>query len=359
MISKEELRKQIERGMSGLNTGIPHGFNKLREFIPNVQQSTYYLVGGELGTGKSAFTNDMFVYNPLDWYLDNKNETDIRLKIPYYSFEVPKRDMTVKYAARRIFKKTGILLDINYILSRGKYRCSDEHFKMVMDEMGVLEEIEDILIVNDLPKNPTAIWNDLLKLAYENGTGIKKEGGNYLFQEGVDYKPTNPNLYVLPVVDHIGLTKNERGFTKKQVIDKLSEYMIILRNKCGFSPVLVQQLSRSLSSADRFKLDKVEPQLSDFKESGCTQEDCNVALTLFSPSRYEIPDFRGYNTAILKDRFRSLNVLKNRDGEADKSLGLVFIGEVGVFKELPKPTEMTTAHYESVMKIHKSFKQQE
>lgn len=273
MISKEQLNKQIERGILGLNQGIPHGYNKLTEFIPNIQLSTYYLVGGELSTGKSAFANDMFVYNPIDWYLDNKQNTDIRLIIPYYSFEIPKKDMATKYLARRIYKKYGILLDINYILSRGKYRISTDHYELVKKELPILDELEDILLVQDLPKNPTGIWNDLLKIASENGTGIEKiANGNYEFTKET-YKPNNENLYVLPIVDHIGLTRKEREFNKKEVIDKLSAYMIILRNKCNFSPVLVQQLNRSMSSADRFRLDRVEPQLSDFKESGNTQED--------------------------------------------------------------------------------------
>ena len=95
MISKEQVEKQIERGKLGLNTGIPHGHQRLTEIIPNIQLSTYYLVGGELSTGKSAFANDMFVYNPIDWYFDNKDNTNIKLKIPYYSFEIPKKDYKV------------------------------------------------------------------------------------------------------------------------------------------------------------------------------------------------------------------------------------------------------------------------
>lgn len=132
--------------------------------------------------------------------------------------------------------------------------------------------------------------------------------------------------------------------------------MIILRNKCYHSPVLVQQLSRSLSSTDRFKLNKVEPQLSDFKESGNTQEDANVVLALFSPRRYEIPEFRKYKIGLLKDRFRSLSILKNRDGEADKILGMCFIGETGSFYELPKGEELTEADYEKIQGITKSYK---
>lgn len=356
MISKEQLEINIERGMSGLNKGIPHGHKKLTEFLPNIQQSTYYLMGGELGVGKSAAANDMFVYNPIDWYLENKHETDIKLIIPYYSFEIPKKDMTVKYIARRIWKKYGVLLDVNYILSRGNNRISQEHYDLVRKELPILDELEDILLVQDLPKNPTGIWNDLLKIAYDNGTGINRiENGNYQFTEGIDYKPNNDNLFVIPVIDHIGLTKSEREFSKKQVIDKLSAYMIILRNKCAFSPVLVQQLNRSMSSSDRFKLDRVEPQLSDFKESGNTQEDANVVLALFSPQRYEIPNFRDYNIGVLRNRFRSLSILKNRDGEADKILGMQFIGEVGTFNELPKGIEMTNDDYNKISQLKKDF----
>lgn len=356
MISKEQLNEQIKRGILGLNTGIPHGYNKLTEFIPNIQQSTYYLVGGELGTGKSAFANDAFVYNPIDWYLDNKHDTDIKLLIPYYSFEIPKKDMTVKFAARRLYKRTGILLDINYILSRGKNKCSEEHYQMIMKEMDILDELQDILLVQDLPKHPTGIWYDLLKIAHDNGTGIKKDNdGGYSFTEE-NYKPNNQNLFVIPLVDHIGLTRKEREFSKKEVIDKLSAYMIILRNKCNFSPVLVQQLNRTMSSTDRFKLDRVEPQLSDFKESGNTQEDANVVLALFSPQRYEMPNFRDYNINLLRNRFRSLSILKNRDGEADKMLGMEFIGEVGTFFELPKGKDMTESDYIRVQQIKKHCK---
>jgi replicative DNA helicase len=131
--------------------------------------------------------------------------------------------------------------------------------------------------------------------------------------------------------------------------------MIILRNKCFHSPVLIQQLSRAISTADRFKLGRVEPQLSDFKESGCTQEDANVVIALFSPQRYDIETFKEYNITKLRDRFRSLSVLKNRDGEADKLLGMMFIGEVGVFKELPPPQEMRDEYYDAINKIRKSF----
>ena len=80
----------------------------------------------------------------------------------------------------------------------------------------------------------------------------------------------------------------------------------------------------------------VEPKLSDFKDSGNTQQDANVIFALFSPHRHELESFRGYDIKKLKDRFRSLSLLKNRDGASDIRIGLQFVGEVGYFKELPK-----------------------
>ena len=53
----------------------------------------------------------------------------------------------------------------------------------------------------------------------------------------------------------------------------------------------------------------------------------------------------------LGDRIRTLSILKNRDGEADKIIGLKFIGEVGHFEELPKAKEMSPEDYKNIMGI--------
>ena len=78
-----------------------------------------------------------------------------------------------------------------------------------------------------------------------------------------------------------------------------------------------------------------------------------MVLALFSPQRYEIPNFRDYNIGLLRNRFRSLSILKNRDGEADKMLGLQFLGEIGGFDELPIGKQMTEADYTRIQQIKK------
>lgn len=355
MISKEELKRDIDNGRLGLNKGLPHGFDRLVEFIPGIQQGTYYLCGAESSVGKSAFINNSFVFNPIDWYLANKDKTDVKLRIHYYSFEISTKLMLYKAVCRKIYLEYGILLDINYILSRGRNKISEEHYKLVIDALDYFDEMSEILTVSDIPENPTGIWHKELKYAAENGTGLVEDANGNFRLEG-DYVPNDPNLYTIIVVDHISLIKKERGFVTKELIDKLSEYMIILRNKCNFTPIIIQQLNRAGNDPVRIRTGKMEPMLSDFKDSGNTVNDCNVCLSLFSPVRYEMETHRKYKILDgLGPRYRSLSILKNRDGEADKTVGLQFIGEVGHFQELPKASLMKDEDYEKISKIKKSF----
>lgn len=309
MISKEELLKKIESGKAGLNKGLPHGFNRLVEFIPGIQQSTYYLVGAESSVGKSAFVDNSFVFNPIDWYIANKHNTDIKLKIHYYSFEIAKEMMLYKAVCRKIWLDKHILLDVNYILSRGFNRISQEHYNLVYNAMDYFDEMQDLLYISDIPENPTGIWHKELKYANENGKGLV----DLKFVES-DYIPNNPNLYTIIVVDHASLIKKERGFGTKELIDKLSEYLIILRNKLKFTPVMIQQLNRAGNDPIRIKSGRMEPMLSDFKDSGNTIQDCNLCLSLFSPARYEMDSHRGYainpSQNGLGGRYRSLQILK-------------------------------------------------
>jgi len=53
----------------------------------------------------------------------------------------------------------------------------------------------------------------------------------------------------------------------------------------------------------------------------------------------------------MKDRFRAISVLKNRDGEAEKVVGAKFLGEIGLFNELPIPSLLLQEDYEKLLKI--------
>lgn len=349
----DDVVENIKRGQQGLNRGLPMGFSRLTDYVPGIQQGTYYLVGGETGTGKTAFADDAFLYNPYDWYKGHP-ETPIKLKVFYWSLEIDKTIKMTKGICRKLYTDYGRVTDINYVLSRGKNRIDQETFDIVCGLRDHFEEMEDVLTIIDGASHPTAINKFMMNYAKSNGELVYKKVNNG--KEDVDifdkYIPDNPNEYVIIVIDHISLMKRERGFNVKDNIDKMSEYLIPLRNNFKYIPVVVQQLNRSMTQADRFKMDMVEPKLSDFKDSGNTQQDANVIMTLFAPNRHEIPKFRGYDIKKLRDRFRSVQVLKNRDGASDVRIGLQFVGEVGYFQEIPKPTDISEADIQAIINLN-------
>lgn len=333
----DDVLGNIKAGIRGENVGLSMGFNRLTEYLPGVQRGTYTLIGAESSVGKTAFVDNCYVFNPYDYV---KQNPQFKLNIIYFSFEIDAQIKLTKAIARKIYLDYGELLDVNYILSRGKNRIRKEHYDMVLQQASYFYELENNLHIYDVPMTPTEMKSVLYEYSKQYGNW---KGSYYFPNKGTE------NLYTIVVVDHVGLVKTEPGKDKKQTIDELSAALIHFRNKCKFSPVVLSQFNRSISSTDRMKLDRVVPQTSDFKDSNNTVEDANVVLALFSPNRYEIENFRGYNTKLIGNRFRSLSIIKNRDGEADKFIGLKFMGEVGHFSELPRASEMTEADYTAIL----------
>lgn len=294
----------VNKGIEGGNIGLPMGFNRLIEFVPNIQQGTYYLIGGETGSGKTAFVDDAFLYNPFDWLYGNP-DSKIKLKVIYYSFEIEKRRKIIKAICRKLFIDYNIIVDVNYVLSRGKNRISNEIYQKVISTKEYFDKMEDILTIHDIPKHSTSIKIDLDNFFKQNGKI------NKVSEFKSEYIPNDNNLYTICIIDHIGLSKkNNINETNKLKIDNLSSMLYELRNKYNLIPVVISQLNRSISSSDRFKLEMIRPQLSDFKETGNTQEDANIIMCLFNPYRYQIGNYDKYNINILQDRFRGLSILK-------------------------------------------------
>lgn len=67
----------------------------------------------------------------------------------------------------------------------------------------------------------------------------------------------------------------------------------------------------------------------------------NTLLGVFSPFKFELPEYLGYNVIELRDNLRILEVILNRGGSAGGIVGLFFDGAVCEFQELPQPNDPT------------------
>ena len=101
-------------------------------------------------------------------------------------------------------------------------------------------------------------------------------------------------------------------------------------------------------------------QLDDFKDTSGTTDGSEVVIALYYPYREKIARCEGYPIQnVLKKRFRLMQILKNRYGQADVNKGIGFYGEIGMFIELPRPDEITDYEPYLELKHHKKVEDED
>lgn len=347
----DKLAGAVQDGMNGKNGGIPMGFNRLNRYV-GIRKSLYFLIGGNTGSGKTSFVDDAFVLNPFDWIISKEGKrSGITLRIWYRSMERSRTYKLAKWVSRKIFLDHGIIISVPKLLGWTEKMNEEEH-KLFLSYETYMKTMSNYITILDGPENPVGIAKELREFALTLGKIIQTDPDD---KYSKIYVPNDPNMVVIVLIDHIGLLKTTKDHpTKKEAIDKMSDELRHARDFYGFTPVVVSQFNRSISNPMRIKAGDVEPQLEDFADSSQTQNDADIVMSLFDPVRYKVADPSGYDLNKLKDEygakyFRNIRLLKNSYGEDDIRIGLGFLGQIGMFKELPKRKDMTDSDYENVI----------
>lgn len=263
----------------------------------------------------------------------------------------------------------------SYLLMKlDKIRISPKNLRSTDNENPVPQEILDKLaseqyqvyirafekhFVFSSVSNPTGIYKLCRTYAEETGTTyyktieIKNEFGEAEDKKHFDhYIQNNPNEFRFIICDHISLITSERGMSIKESMDKLSKYFVELRNRYNFSPIVIQQQSTTNESNDSFKLKNIRPSGRGLSDSTYIQRDVNQLLGLFSPFKFGIEEYMGYDIKIFKDKIRFLEVCNSRDGEVGGIIALFFDGATSTFHELPLPNDPAiNKWYEYIKKL--------
>lgn len=315
----------VKQGKKGKNLGISTGLEKLDSIVYGTQKKCLITIGADSGSGKTSFAIATYVYNLI------KNRENNVISILYYSFEMSKDALYAKLTALYLWDRFKIIVPYKEILSMNDI-ISDEKYALILQATDWLEELDSILTIYDKSLTPNAIYATCKEWLSSFGSFIK------LDEHKEEYVPQD-NRYKVVITDHVGLIGGTGS--KKERIDTVADYMIYFRNKCEITGIFVQQLNRNAKSMDR-KLNNYELiGLEDFKDTSGTTDASEVVLALYFPYREKIARCEGYPIQnVLKKRFRLLQVLKNRYGDADINIGITFYGEIGLFKELPKPEDI-------------------
>jgi hypothetical protein len=342
------LALRRKRILDGQLNCIPSPFERFSDDFIGIEQACYYTVTSFTKGGKSQFTSFTFIYKPLMFCYHT--QSDVSVKILYFPLEETPERILQRFISWLL-----------YDYSNGEIRISPRDLRStktavpqkILDIINT-PEIQDIIkyfeehvIFPEEQPNPTGIYKYCKRYAEEHGTVYTKPG-KYKDELGIvhenqvfdRYEQDNPNEYRIVIIDTINLVDSEKGMTLKQSMDKLSEYLAkYLRNRYNYSPVVIQQQAFEQEGNEAFKLGRVRPSVAGLGDSKYTSRDSNVVLGLFSPFRFSLREYEGYDISKFKDNIRFLEMIVNRDGEMGGLCPLFFDGAVCQFNELPRPDD--------------------
>ena len=365
----EKISENKKRRLTGDVISIPWSLPRLSKVLPGIEQGRYNLISGSPKAGKTQITDFLYVYQPIEWIINNPS-TNIKLKIFYFSLEVSKETKIKAAICYRLFKDYNLLISPQKLSSVfGSYILKD-NIEKIINSISFKEwfhRFEEIITFYDSIRNPYGIFNIVKSYAEHPSNGKytyktiswQNEDKTYEDRKVRDkYIPTNPNEYVIVIVDHIGLLQPTKGDTLHQAISKFSsDYCLQMRNRWNYIPVLVQQQAADSSKAQyTFRgdtvIDKIKPDAEGLADMKYTARDADLMISLFYPHRYKIKEYEGIDLTKIGDSHREFMINLNRNGISNASIQLMFLGSSSYFAELPK--EIHDSDYEKIEKLIKS-----
>ncbi len=350
MSIRERLKEYIEsrrnKVLSGEVNCIPTPFSRFSKQFPGIEQGKFYLISGASKASKTQIMNFLFLYNTI--LFGYKNPNILIPKIFYYALEETKENITMRFICYLLYILYNVEISPKDLASTNAQKPVSKEILDLLDSKEIVEILnfyeEHIRFCDS--KNPTGIWKDINNYAKNHGI-IHKKKYKYKDIDGTEregeafdyYEPYKKNEYVLFIIDHVSLLDTERGFTLRETINKLCEYLIIARNNYNYIPVIVQQQNIETIGLDAYKSNKIRPTLAGLADSKDTGKAVDVMLGITNPFSFEIPEYLGYNIKLLKGNFRCLEIVLNRSGESNAICPLYFNGAFNYYKELPRPSD--------------------
>ena len=339
--SYDKFLEHIEHNKVNPINALPTGLEKFDEFTFGTRQGCYYLYGAETGVGKTKFVRDKHIHVPYDYVKKINDPEKVDIMVIDFSLEIGKNENIANAVSRRLYLQDGIVYPATSIMSWNGI-ITDRIHEKVKEYSDYFDDFYKNCIIIEDDVSPT-LYHDVLFEFYKRNGKFEDEGPT--IGKSGRYIPDNPNLYVIAVLDTINIAETEGTQVIKQTIDRISRCGVHFRNKCNTTIVNIQQFNAEISATDRSRYGIKTPLLRDFEDSKRPTKDANIVCGLFDPVRHMRDDeimFGGYDMLQLNSWFRSLHLLKNRNGISNKFIPMKFHGGPGYFSTLP-PTRYETS----------------
>ena len=313
----------------------------LYKVIPGWLKGVIHCVTAGTGVGKTKFTKWSFVV----WSYKYCKLNNLPFHCIYFAMEESVEKFWISIACDLIKEQFG--LDLTYYQYKGYHPGYTDEHKQALDAIQPeIDEMKKCIYVVDHIFNPSGM--DKYVKSFMLTLGIRTDGiiesdDNGNKYRSFNYEYHNPDTQVLVVTDHVGCITPEKNpysdaSTKHAAMGKWSEYCYkFIAKKFQCIVVNVHQQEMTGDSGDNIKIGMPEPTLDKLGVNKLVGQEYMVVLGLFNPARVNppIPMYHGYQVPLFKGHFRTVHILKHRDGEEGAIKALYFHGSSNKYEELP------------------------
>lgn len=356
----QTLIENREKRIRGDTIAIPWSLSNISKIIPGVEKGKYILISANPKAGKTQLCDFLFMYEPFEWYLKNKDRNK-KLRILYFSLEMSKESKILQAISYKLFKDYNITISPQNLKSTFEgFILNEKILSIILSQsfQNWLKELENVVTFIDDVRSTDGIYNYVIKFASKIGKlTYKIENDTELIDR---YIQDDPDMFVIIIVDHLSLLSNNKMSLFEAIYNHSAYNCLEFRDRYGFTVVNVQQQSAD-SARQQFDnrgntiIEKIRPSPDGLADCKLTSRDCDLMLSLFNPASYHLSKYENINLERIGRWHRELYVNLNREGLSNASVQLLFNGAVNSFKEIPRVlTEEMYIEIEN--KISETFK---
>lgn len=342
------LEGRRERAISGLYNCIPWPFPRFRQFLPGTQMGKFIILTANQKVCKTKFCDFVFVYETLFFIMEHP---EIKVKIFYFCLEESARKKFIEFQCHLLYRLDGIIMSPTELESTDKDHPVPEHILQLLRSdkyQAYIKKFEEMVEYVDNERNPTGINKKCREYALSHGhlnfTTIKVKDpmtGEFVEKKIVDqvnpYTPDDPEEYRMVILDNASNISTEQGMKKMETIERMAKHAITLRDQLNYTFVLIQHQAQAQEGIENFKLNKIKPSSDGLADCKTTTRDANMVIGLYSPFKYGMPEYEGYDITKFRNHIRFMEVIEDRDYGANGNIcPLYFDGAISYFSELPR-----------------------
>ena len=359
----------------GISLYIPFNkrYSRLRKYYPGWMRGENILITANSGIGKSKFIKDLLIDTPIGYV---KRNPELNVKIFWNNLEDSGSQVITGFISKEIYRQSaGKKRKTFFELNGYKGRVDDQFLEDIANTEEYIKSINPYVDFMGI-KNPYGIYKKVraylatrgkfYTLKKVNNVEVKDKevvpykidsNGNVVWINNNGktirwdtYEPNDPTLFVFLINDRLWKMSAEKGKSKYDTILYWMDHYCadMLCNKFGVICCNVQQ-----QASDKEKIEtnfkgktleqKLHPSLDGLANVKQTQQSVTFAMGIFAPVRYNIEnhgsDGKGnsYNIRYLQDYYRSLHLLKTRNGVGvSKIFPMYFDGAIDRYSDMPE-----------------------